>query len=257
MISKALIMSKFLLSLFFLLSTAFAHDHDPGRNVDANYSSNYVKGTLFKRVNSFKLKLEAQKGEHYQNQSHSQLLLGTYYLLPSAQRIGFFFAENTGLRHTNDWVFENNEWRWNDTSQRKEYLSQFVYTKKFTPHTKTPIVYELINTYQTNSFNGQSSFIFQPNMHYFIFSKGQPKFSFRLSVPLYYALNFDQRSIYKQGLYLGSIYHINRHYMIALGLKQTTEKWVASTDSIEKRPSQDYAFEETIGQIGLEFIISL
>jgi hypothetical protein len=108
------------------------------------YANNFEVKT-FKKIN--KLKLSVIKGSRYKDTSYQQLEFGSYYKLPYKQKIGFFIIEASGIRHTDDCIVDSGDWIWKDTSDRKEYLKQFVYSKRFRTSSLSSITYELKNTY--------------------------------------------------------------------------------------------------------------
>jgi len=244
-------MTKYLLLCIISIS-AFAHDHRPESNQD--FSQN-IELTSFFQLEDFKVKFKISNSNKYSSNQQSYLI-GSYYLISKFDKIGFFASFENGNRYSNDWIIENSKWKWIDTSNRQETLYHFVYSKKI-KSSEMPLMYEFHHTYLINQFNNHSTFILKPSLHYFYFNDGVISYSIRVELPLYFALNYDENGLYKKGIYLSSIKHLNKELSMALTFKYLEETWVDSEDSLRLRPTQPYEVTDQSTSLGFNIIYSI
>ncbi len=246
-------MNKKWLLILFLPFLALAHDHVPYPKTHSAQSLNLV---ILKTINNFQPKLAIENGKRYSNTSHSKLLLGSYWKYTKARRVGIFYSEARGQRHSEDWVFKNDDWFWLDTSQRKEFLIDLVHTNKW-KHFGLPLLYNLNTTYQINNSIGHSTFIAKPGIHYFIKDEGLIKYSTKLDIPLYFALNYDDENLYKKGFYFSMNYHYSRAITLSFFADYLEETWVASSDALKSDPNDKYEKTDKVNSFGLKFILNI
>lgn len=243
-----------LIGSLFILPISQAH-HDPSGE---SFSSNSVHIRFFKKLNPYTGMLEIASGNNYDQQTSQLIKVGGYKQFLDGQKLGIFTSLQTGLRHSDDWVKPNNSyWKWQNTSDRSEVIIHLNFEQKFVPYFDQPLVIGLKGEYQQNTFNQNQTFLIKPNLSYFFLDKGAPFLSIHLSTPQYFALNFEKKSLYKSGLYLGLLYHVEPTLQFGLNLETYRETWTDSTDYSSKFPSGSYETSDDISHLKFEVIYQL
>jgi hypothetical protein len=229
-----------------------AHDHVP---YPKTHNAQSLDVIFLKTINNFQPKLQIENGKRYNNTAHSKMLFGSYWKYTKTSRIGVFYSETRGLRHSEDWVFQSDDWFWLDTSQRKEYLIDLVHTNRWR-HLGLPLLYNFNTTYQINNSQGHSTLIAKPGIHYFFKDEGLIKYSIKLDIPLYFALNYDNENLYKKGLYLSLNYHYSKPVTVSFFTDYLEETWVASSDALDSIPNDKYEKTDKVNLFGIKLIFN-
>jgi hypothetical protein len=230
----------------------FAHDHAP---YTETHSGQIFNAVILNKISRVQTKIEVMNGTRYKDRNSSKLLVGSYYRFDGKQRLGLFYSQQKGLRHSEDWDLKNSKWFWKDTSQRTEELYDITYTKKIR-HIGKPLIYNLNSTYQINKNFGFSTLILKPGIQYFFQRDGLIKYSLKLDLPLYFAMNYDDENLYKKGLYLAAIYHYSKIMSFAITANYLEETWVESSIADKIEPNEPYTVTETIQTVGFNLILN-
>ena len=245
---------RLLILLSFSIQIVLAHDHSP---YDEDHYAQSYHAVVLNKITNYKLqtKFEVMKGTKYANRNLSKILVGSYYRLAEKQRIGIFYSQQSGLRHSEDWDFQDTKWFWKDTSQRTEELYDLTYTNKFR-HTGIPLIYNFNSTYQINKNFGFSTLILKPGIQFFFQQEGLIKYSYKLDIPLYFALNYDDENLYKKGVYMAALYHYSKTLSFGITTNYLEETWTESSLAKKAEPDEPYNVTDTTQTIGLNLIFN-
>lgn len=252
---KALTMIKLFFLTFIIITNIYAHDHKPSNKTNFSGHDSFIR--LFKKTKLLTYKFEYENGRRYKEHKSSSLEFGAYYKMTKAQKIGVFIGEFNGKRHSDDWIVNNGDWHWKDTGERVERFMKLVYIGKYRFSKLDPTLYILKTSYIVNDYNANNTVVLEPGFHYFQLESSVPIWSLKTSIPLYFSVNYDSKDLYKKGLYVSLLKHLDKNFAIGLNFKHLTESWVESTDFLKLTPSDAYSSKDVSQTIGLSIIANL
>lgn len=247
-------MIKLLIPLVLISFSAFA-DHEPIAETFNSYVGN-IK--VFKRAKRFTYFTHLAIGSTYESNTTSLVKFGFYHKLSRAHKWGAFIRNQQGIRHTDDWVEKELDiWEWGNTSNRNEQVATLAYRYSIRAGS-FPLHFRFQTELEKNFRNLNERIIFRPSMNYFHFASEGVNFSFHYSPSIYYALNFEDVSLYKRGHYFALLYHLSRRYQVGINYSTIDERWTApSQEFVDLGFTEKYDVTDTINTFGVEFIIQI
>lgn len=208
---------------------------------------------IFKQLNDkWKILAEYKYRNQFDQTNLKSIRIGTYYRAKKNIKLGFFYKNESGLRHNDDWVKENGVWKWQDTQSRKEdlYIADFTYRKMVI---NWDWVFELKNRLQYNNFNDNTTYKLRPGLTYFWKKDGLPFMNFFFQYELYHGLNFGDELIYERWGYAGFLYHLTHEIKIGGSLARKKVVWNESQSVVDIWPTRTYSNEVTSYVYALNF----
>jgi hypothetical protein len=248
-------MTKILLIILLTINLSHSGDNIPKNKTNFSGHDSFIR--LFKKTKLLTFKFDYQNGRRYKEHKSSNLEFGAYYKFSKSQQLGVFFGESNGKRHSNDWTSTNGIWHWRDTSERVERIMNLVYVGKYRFSVLDPTLYILKSSYIINDFNSNNTIIIEPGFHYFSLENQVPVWSLKASFPLYFAINFDKKEMYKKGLYLNLLKHFDKNFAIGINFKYLNEEWDIGEEYKKANPNKEYSSQDISQTIGISLICNL
>lgn len=179
------------------------------------------------------------------------LTLGSYLRPHKNLKIGLFYRLQQGVRHDDDWVWEDGMWTWAENLGRFEHLLIADVSPRFQlsflPGENW--VFMLKARYLFNTFNLHHSLYFRPGLSYFVLRERQPLVNLSLNYGFYIPLNFSDVVIYEHEPYFTALFHLGDVFKLEGRVSFRTVRWTTSADSRE-RGEEDYILTDRIFSIG-------
>ncbi|GEM_PF-4267457 len=180
-----------------------------------------------------------------------ELQLGARFRLHQNIKVSGYYRNSYGLRHQDDWIKENNIWKWIDSSKRRESI---LGTNIILRAVYLDNILELRTSLERNFHNQQNTMKIRPGITHLFMNSGSPFINLFLQYEAYFPLNYHEKLIYKHGLYTGMLYHWKKWIKPGLFLKYTTTVWQNSEDAISRNvPSYNISDTSTIIGVNINF----
>lgn len=207
---------------------------------------------IFQKIKKVNFLFEYTMANGLDDLDTSGFRLGGKVRLSQSFKLGAYYKRVNSLRHPDDWVNVNNQWKWNDTSNRNEDISllELVYRTKLS----NQLIFELKNFYEYNFFNDQQTYKIRPGLNYFIFKNGKPLFNVFTMFENYFALNFSDKLIYEQWAYIGTLYHPSQKFSVGPLAGWRKRTWTNSQQAKDRGvPAYETSFKSWFLGINLVF----
>lgn len=167
-------------------------------------------------------------------------------------KLGAFWARASGLRHDNDWVRENGQWGWVDTSSRYETFWVFDITPQgeisFLPGSNWTA--ELKTRYAINRYNQQKTLRVRPGLSYFWQHNGRPFMRFIAQYEAYIPLNYGVSKLYESWIYQGVFWQLNDSFELGATVSEKSLTW-ASTSDYTTLTGNTYKIKQNSIEVGI------
>ncbi|OUR99766.1 hypothetical protein A9Q84_01700 [Halobacteriovorax marinus] len=218
------------LFLTFLLSTSILAGNVPAEG-EAEVNSKIILRHFHQFTPKITSLIEYNWSQEELERKEKSLKLGFKYRVHNNVKLGIFYKRAYGLRHDDDWVWQNMKWLWNDTNSRGEniLIGEAGYKKLFGNY-----IFETRLTYEHNFFNDHDAIKVRPGVTYLVLDEGAAFINLFLNYEAYLPLNFSEKSIYEQWIYAGLLYHYSD--VIKPGVFYNFRKgyWTSSKDFKDK-----------------------
>jgi len=177
--------------------------------------------------------------------------LGFKYRIHNNVKLGLFYKKAYGLRHDDDWVWQNAKWKWNETNSRGE---NFLIAEAGYKRLVDKFILETRLTYEHNFFNDHDAIKIRPGFTYLVLDQGAAFINLFLNYEAYLPLNFSEKSIYEHWIYTGLLYHYSD--VIKPGVFYNYKKgyWTSSKD-FKARNSSSYEVSSNSHYLGVSLNI--
>lgn len=148
---------------------------------------------------------------------YNSLTTGTYFRAAPWLKVGAFYRLQGGARHLEDWTVIDNpsptpdEQYWEDVSPwRYENLLLLDATPRFLlPWMPGGDWVGAVKVrYEYNFYNNNQSLLTRPGITWVLMRDREPVLNLSLQIPLYFALNYNDRPLYGFGTYVIGLWHL-------------------------------------------------
>ncbi len=171
---------------------------------------------------------------------------------------GFIAHLYDGERNDNDWREKNEAWVWYDKNSVELATSIFGTLRLPLGKSDTAWLLELTGQTMNNWTEKLLTIIPRAKLTYFKIDGSNFKYATYLELKSYIPLNYGDKDIYKNSIYLGLLYNMSKTYKPYIFIQKTLESWTKSSEYEDDFPGQaGYDYESDMNYLGLGLNIYL